>query len=289
MTRPVEGSDGPSSRVGPSGCARSGGFPSKSGQVDGTEHPEFGVSHLTEGGGGHLFGSDTRGYESWQGTLKGEEPPVAAGFSWPHRPNVTVGLEVDQAKSTHLVDQPQAEVRISPLLLCTSGHHGVDGPIGLFQDLLGEAEEYAILDYQVASGPECIHQSGEDVLAGRQVLEDGPGVDQVECFTGKFVGFEVELADLRMSGDLGMESDVYVQGKYRTRGADRVCHPYGDGSVPGSRFEYVVAWSYASPEQGLERVGIEGLGELVESNPFDLQFIVRGPVAIVCHGGQGIG
>ena len=182
--------------------------------MDGTEHPEFGVTHLTEGGGGHLFGGDTRGDKSWQGTLEGEEPPVAACFSWSHRPNATVGLEVDQAKSTHLVDEPQAEVRISPLLLRTSGHHGVDGPIGLFQDLLGEAEEHAILVYQVASGPECIHQSGEDFLTGRQVLEDGPGVDQVKCFMGKFVGFEVELADLRMSGDLGMESDVYVQGKY---------------------------------------------------------------------------
>ena len=107
--------------------------------MDGTEHPEFGVSHLTEGGGGHLFGGDTSGYKSWQGTLKGEEPPVAARFSWSHCPNATVDLEVDQAKSTHLVDEPQAEVRISPLLLCTSGHHGVDGPIGLFQDLLGEA------------------------------------------------------------------------------------------------------------------------------------------------------
>jgi hypothetical protein len=134
--------------------------------MDGTEHDEFGVTYLTESGGRHLFSSDTRSYESWQGTLKGEEPPVATRFSRPHCPNVTVGLEVDQAKTTHLVDQSQAEVRFSPLLLCASGHYGVDGPIGLFQGLLGEAEEYAVLDHQVASGPECIHQSGEDVLTG---------------------------------------------------------------------------------------------------------------------------
>ncbi|GEM_PF-4346392 len=73
--------------------------------MDGTEHPEFRVTHLTEGGGGHFFGGDTSGYKSWQGTFEGEEPPVAARFSWPHRPNVAVGLEVDQAKATHLVDE----------------------------------------------------------------------------------------------------------------------------------------------------------------------------------------
>ena len=118
---------------------------------------------------------------------------------------------------------------------------------------LGDLEgvEVTLLEDDGAPRAEPGDELGDEEVAGRDVHEDGPGVDEVERAGGEALGDDVGLDHLEVGHvDAGQETGVEVDGHDGAVGPHGVTEPGRDRAGPAADLEATPTGLDSGPAQG---------------------------------------